>query len=70
MSTKIVTKGGVEVQLLERRSPKAVLHAPGFHSDGKGGKVQNVIGNDHVRALFPDGSVQVVARANLRFKGI
>jgi hypothetical protein len=61
----MMTKGGVVVELLEKRAPKAELHAPGFRlKDGK--KVPNVIGNDHVRALFPDGSVQVVARANLK----
>lgn len=65
--SKLVTKGGVEVQVLEIVASKAVVTAPGFKLNDKGEKVPNVINRQtHVRCLFPDGSVQVVNRKNLR----
>lgn len=65
--TKLVTKGGVEVKLIETIAGKAVIEAPGFRINDKGEKVPNTINRQtHVRALFPDGSVQVVNRKNLR----
>ena len=64
--SKLVTKGGVEVQLLNKVSTKATLYSAHKTLDDKGNKVNKPLGDDHVRAVFPDGSVQVVNLRNLR----